>query len=176
MFEVRSVTNPTAMAASLRQPIQQADNRLPLFGVKTLSEQIDESLVQELLVASLSSLFGLVALFLACVSLYGVKASLVARRTHEIGIRIALGARRVQVIGLVLGRGLTLTLIGIGAGTLAALGLTRLMGSLLYEVKPTDSVTFVVTMIILAAVAALACYIPARRAAKVDPMMTLRHE
>jgi putative ABC transport system permease protein len=175
-FEVRSATNPTVLTASVRQLIQQADNRLPIFGVRTLSEQLDESLVQERLVASLSSLFGLVALFLACVGLYGVMASLVARRTHEIGIRIALGARRVQVIGLVLKRGMTLALIGIGAGTLAALGLTRLMAGLLFGVKPTDSPTFVVTMIILAAVAALACYIPARRAASTDPMVALRRE
>ncbi len=175
-FEVRSAANPTALAASVRQLIQQADNRLPLFGVKTLSEQIDESLVQERLVASLSSLFGLVALFLACVGLYGVMASLVARRTREIGIRMALGAERLQVLGIVLGRGVALALIGVVVGIVAAMGATRLMATLLFDVKPTDALTVLAASLSLIAVAAFACYIPARRATKVDPMVALRYE
>jgi predicted permease len=175
-FEVRSATNPTVLAASVRQLIQQADNRLPLFGVKTLSEQIDESLVQERLVASLSSLFGLVAPFLACVGLYGVMASLVARRTHEIGVRMALGAERPQVLEMVLGRGMVLALIGIVIGIVVAMGATRLMATLLFDVKPTDAFTFLTASVSLIAVAAFACYIPARRAARLDPMVALRYE
>ncbi|HEY6273848.1 MAG TPA: ADOP family duplicated permease [Terriglobales bacterium] len=175
-FEVRSATNPTVLVASVRQLIQQADNRLPLFGVKTLSEQIDESLVQERLVASLSSLFGLVALFLACVGLYGVMASLVARRTHEIGIRMALGAEWLQVLEIVMGRGMALALIGVVLGIVAAMGATRLMATLLFDVKPTDLLTFLAASLSLIAVAAFACYIPARRATKVDPMVALRYQ
>jgi ABC-type antimicrobial peptide transport system permease subunit len=175
-FEVRSATNPTVLVASVRQLIQQSDNRVPLFAVKTLSEQVDESLVQERLVASLSSLFGLVALFLACVGLYGVMASLVARRTHEIGIRMALGAEWLQVLGIVLGRGMALALIGVVVGIVAAMGATRLMATLLFDVRPTDALTFLAASLSLIAVAAFACYIPAHRATKVDPMVALRYE
>src|SRR5437879_2129983 len=137
-FEVRSSTNPTALAASIREMIQQADSRLPLFGVKTLSEQIDETLVQERIVALLSSLFGMVALFLACVGLYGVMSSLVLQRTHEIGIRMALGAERLRVLRLVLGRGMAIALIGVITGMAGAVGVMRFMGTLLFGVKPTD--------------------------------------
>lgn len=175
-FEVHSATNPTALTASLRHLVQQSDNRLPLFAVKTLSEQVDESLVQERLVASLSSLFGLVAVFLACVGLYGVMASLVGRRTQEIGVRMALGAERRQVLRMVLGRGMALALIGVVGGIIAALGATRLMATLLFDVKPTDVLTFLAASLSFIAVAALACYIPARRATKVNPVVALRYE
>jgi predicted permease len=175
-FEVRSNTNPTTLAASIRQMIQQADSRLPLFGVKTLDEQIDESLVQERTVAFLSSLFGLVALFLACVGLYGVMASLVVQRTHEIGIRMALGAERFRVLRLVLGRGMAIALIGVLAGIAAAAAITRFMGTLLFGVKPIDGQTILSASLAMMGVAILACYIPARRATRVDPMVALRHE
>jgi predicted permease len=175
-FEVRTASNPGPLAVSVQRLIRKADSRVPLFDVKTLGEQVSDSLVQERLVASLSSLFGCVALFLACVGLYGLITYSVTRRTHEIGIRMALGAQRIQVLGLVLGRGMILVLTGIGLGSVAALGLTRLMASLLYGVKPTDRLTFVTASLVLVAVALLASYIPARRAAKVDPMIALRHE
>lgn len=175
-FEVRTASNPGILAASVGRLIRQTDSRVPLFDVKTLTEQVNESLVQERAVASLSSLFGALALFLTCVGLYGLIAYSVTRRTHEIGIRMALGAQRRQVFGLVLSRGMILTFIGIGVGSVAALGLTRLMASLLYGVKPTDPLTFIVVSLILVAVALLACYIPARRATKVDPIVALRNE
>ena len=175
-FEVRSSANPTALTASIREMIRQADSRLPLFGVKTLSGQIDETLVQERIVALLSSLFGLVALFLACVGLYGVLSSLVAQRTHEIGIRMALGAERFRVLTLVLGRGMVIALIGVVVGMVAALGVTRLMATLLFGVKPTDVQTMFLASLALVGVATFACYIPARRAVGVDPMVALRYE
>jgi len=175
-FEVRSSTNPTALAVSIREMIQQADSRLPLFGVKTLSEQIDETLVQERIVALLSSLFGMVALFLACVGLYGVMSILVVQRTHEIGIRMALGAERFRVLRLVLGRGMAIALIGVVAGMAGAVGVTRFMATLLFGVKPTDVQTMLFASLAFIGVATFACYIPARRAMSVDPMVALRHE
>src|SRR6267378_3918908 len=175
-FEVRSSTNPTALAVSIREMIQQADSRLPLFGVKTLSEQIDETLVQERIVALLSSLFGMVALFLACVGLYGVMSILVVQRTHEIGIRMALGAERFRVLRLVLGRGMAIALIGVVAGMAGAVGVTRFMATLLFGVKPTDVQTMLFASLAFIGVATFACYIPARRAMGVDPMVALRHE
>ena len=174
-FEVRC-TNPTALAASIREMIQQADSRLPLFGVKTLNERIDETLVQERIVAWLSSLFGLVALFLACVGLYGVMSSLVVQRTHEIGIRMALGAERFRVLRLILGRGMAMALIGVVAGITGATAVTQFMATLLFGVRPIDSPTILSASLASIGVAALACYIPARRAASADPMVALRHE
>ena len=175
-FEVRTASNPSLLAASVRRLIKQADGRVPLFGVKTLTEQVNESLVQERLVASLSSLFGFIAVFLTCVGLYGLISYSVTRRTHEIGIRMALGAQRFQVLGLVLSQGMILAVIGVCLGTVAAFGLTRLMASLLYAVKPTDPVTFIAAALTLTGVAAFACLIPARRAMKTDPMVALRYE
>jgi ABC-type antimicrobial peptide transport system permease subunit len=175
-FEVRTVGNPAFVVSSVRQLIQQTDSQVPLFGVRTLSEQVEESLIQEHLLVSLSSLFGLAALFLACVGLYGVMASLVARRTHEIGIRMALGAERLQVLRLVLRRGMTIALIGVVVGIAAAVGVTRLMATLLFAVRPTDAITLLSASLGLLVVAALACYVPARRATKVDPMVALRYE
>jgi predicted permease len=175
-FEVRSSINPTALTASVREMIQQADSRLPLFGVKTLNEQIDETLVQERVVAWFSSLFGLVALFLACVGLYGVMSSLVVQRTHEIGIRMALGAERLRVLRLVLGRGIAIALMGVFAGVAGAFGATRFMATLLFGVKPTDVQTMLFASLALVGVATFASYIPARRAMGVDPMVALRYE
>jgi ABC-type antimicrobial peptide transport system permease subunit len=131
---------------------------------------------QELMVARLSSVFGGLALLLACIGLYDLLAYEVARRTSEIGIRMALGAGQNDVLKQVLGRGLRLTLVGVVFGILGALALTRFLSSLLYGVKPTDPFTLIVAALVMWGVAGLASYIPARRATKVDPLVALRHE
>ena len=128
------------------------------------------------MIARLASFFGLLALLLACVGLYGLLSYEVARRTREIGIRMALGAERRDVTRLIVVRGINLTLVGLGTGVASGLLLTRLVSSLLYDLKPTDPLTFVSAAVILAAVAFVASYIPAHRATKVDPMVALRYE
>jgi predicted permease len=175
-FEVRTASDPESLINSARRVVEEADSRLPVFDVKTLDEQLDETLVQERLVASLSTLFGLLALSLTCVGLYGLIAYSVGRRTHEFGVRMALGAERGDVLRLVLAEGIRLALAGVALGVAAALVVTRFASSLLFGVKPTDPLTFAVAPLVLTAVALLACFIPARRATKVDPMVALRHE
>jgi predicted permease len=173
---VRTVGNPTGMIAAVRHAVQAVDPKLPIVRVTTLAALVDASLVQDRLVATLSSFFGLLALLLACVGLYGVMSYTVSRRTTEIGIRVALGARPRDVLKLVIRQGMVLTLIGVAIGLAAASALTRLMSSLLYGVSATDPVTFVGASVMFATVALLASYIPARRATKVDPMVALRYE
>jgi ABC-type antimicrobial peptide transport system permease subunit len=159
--------------------VREVDANLPVNGVKTQIEQADETLVLERLFAKLLSLFGLLAQTLAAVGLYGVLAWSVARRTHEIGIRMALGAARADVLRMVLRQGMTLTLAGVGLGLLGGYALTRYMESLtgmLYGVEPADPLTFALIALLLTLVAFLARYVPARRATKVDPMVALRYE
>ena len=175
-FELRTAANPEALAATVRNIVSHVDNNLPLTGVMTQTEQIDVLLSQERMIAQLSSFFGLLALLLACIGLYGLLAYEVARRTREIGIRVALGAQRGDVLKLMVGQGIALTIVGAMAGVGAAIGVTRFMASMLYGVDATDPVTFAVVAIVLLGVALLACWIPARRAMKVDPMVALRYE
>ena len=175
-FELRTASNPAALIPAVRDAANRLDNNLPLFDVHTQSEKIGELVAQERIIARLSSFFGVLALLLACVGLYGLLAYEVARRTREIGIRMALGAERNDVLKLVLGQGLRLTLIGVVAGIIVALALTRFLSSLLYGVKSTDPLTLIVAALVMSGVAALASYIPARRATRVDPLVALRHE
>jgi predicted permease len=175
-IELRTVGDPSGAAAEVRRTIQDVDSTLPIVSVQTLRLQVRDRLDEERLVARLSALFGLLGLALAAVGLYGVVAYWVTQRTREIGIRIALGARRGNVLRLVLGRGLVLTLAGMGFGLVAALCLTRMIASSLYGVKATDPITFAAVSLIVILVALLACYVPARRATKVDPMAALRYE
>jgi predicted permease len=175
-FEVSFSGEPGAIASSVRQAIKDVNRNLPIAEVAMFSEQVDRSLVQQKLIARLSSIFGLLALLLAAIGIYGVISYSVAQRTREIGIRMALGAERRNVLKMVLGQGAKLALIGVLAGLGAAWALTRWVESLLFRVSPTDRLTFVMIALLLVMVALLACYIPARRATKVDPMVALRCE
>ena len=175
-FQVRTAADPFDVVASIRREVQSLEPNLPVFGIKTLDQQVDESLGQERLVTTLASLFGVLALLLACAGLYGVLSYSVSRRTRELGVRMALGANRRDVLALVLRQGMTLALVGIALGLAGAFVVTRYLESLLFEVKATDPLTFGVTALVLATVALVACYMPARRATKVDPLVALRSE
>jgi predicted permease len=175
-FEVRYSGDPQAVAPAVRRAMSEVTRNLPIGNVQTLADQVDASITVRRLVAELSAFFGLLAVFLACIGIYGLTSYAVSRRTNEIGIRMALGAEKSDVLRMVVGQGLRLALIGAGIGIVGALALTRFLASLLYGVTPTDPLTFVAVSLILIAVALVACYIPARRAAKVDPMVALRYE
>ena len=173
---VRFSGPPSGIVPQIRQTIKAVNRDLPVDEVIPLSDLINRSLTQQALVARLASFFGLLALLLACVGLYGVMSYGVARRTNEIGIRMALGARNYSVLWLVLREALLLVAIGLVVGVLASLALTKTAESLLYELKPNDPLTIVLATFLLATVAAVAGYLPARRAARVDPMTALREE
>jgi predicted permease len=175
-FEIRTAVDPRALIPTVRQVLAELDSNVVLLNAKTQIEQIDQGLYQERLLANLSSLFAALALALACIGLYGLLSYEVTRRTHEIGVRMALGAEQSNVLRLVVGKGIALAMFGITAGIAAALGVTRYLEAMLYGVKPIDPVTFICVATLLLAVAVAACYIPARRAARVDPMVALRYE
>jgi len=172
----RTAGSPTALAAALRAEVHRLDRNLPVFDVKTMNEHIGEALSQERMIATLLGIFGLLALLLAAVGIYGVMSYSVTQRRREIGVRMALGAESSDILKLVVGRGLILTLSGVGIGLGAALALTRLATGLLFGVSATDPLTFVVISALLTGVALAASFIPARRATKVDPMVALRYE
>jgi predicted permease len=173
---VRYSGAPSAVIPQIRQAINQVNTNLPVDEVLQLSEQVGRSLVQQKLVARLASFFGLLALLLACVGLYGTLAYAVARRTNEIGIRMALGAQRRNVLWLVMRGALALVGGGVAIGLLASLFVTKLAESLLFGLKPNDPLTLAAATVLLLAVATLAGYLPARRAARVDPLVALRDE
>ncbi len=156
--------------------MSELDKDLPLLSLKTEAEQIERSLFQERLIARLSSFFGGLSLLLACIGLYGLLSYEVARRTREIGVRMALGARPSDVLRFIVGQGIALSAAGAVLGILGALGVTRYLASLLYGVRPFDPLTFLSVALLLGFVALAACYIPARRASRVDPMVALRYE
>src|SRR5262249_51964695 len=156
--------------------IGQLDPNLPIFNVMTMQEHMRLSLFPMYLGVTIVCSFGLLALFLAAIGIYGVMAYMVSQRTREIGIRLALGAKASDVLRLVIGHGIAVTLIGIGIGLSGAFTLTRFMASLLIGVSVTDALTYVGVVLLLMFVALLACWIPARRATKVDPLVMLRSE
>jgi predicted permease len=176
VLAVHTVGKPSDVAAAIRQEVKSVDPSLPVTNVATLAEQVDESLRPERLIAKLSGLFGLLGLLLAAVGLYGTMSYTVARRTNEIGIRMALGAQRGDVLWSVLKESLQLVMIGVVIGLPAALSATRLISSQLFGLTPNDPGTIAMATLLLVAVAAIAGYLPARKASRVDPMVALRYE
>jgi predicted permease len=181
-FELRATGDPRALIAAVRQAVREVDETLPIRSVKTQVEQADETLQMERLFAKLVTLFGLLAQQLASIGLFGVLAYAVSQRTREIGIRMALGASKTDVMKMVIRQGITLAVIGVALGLGGAYLLTKYLESrmnlsrMLYGVKPNDPLTYGVMALMLTAVALIACYLPARRATKVDPMIALRCE
>lgn len=175
-IHVRTIADPTPLAPQVRQMINQIDDKLPIFDVTTLNEQLNEKLNQDRLIAQLVSFFGALALVLACIGLYGVMAHGVARRTNEIGIRMALGARGGNIAWMILRETLYLVLAGLIIGVPAALLGARLISAQLFGMSPTDPLTLVGAAVVLAVVALLAGYLPARRASRVNPLNALRYE
>ncbi len=173
---VRVSGDPGAAVGTIRQSVAQVDNTLPLSTFVSMSDRISESVAEPRFRTLLLGIFAGLALILAAAGIYGVMSYSVAQRTREIGIRVAMGAGRVDILSLVLGHSLKLTFVGIAIGLGASWGLTRLLASALYNVAPHDFLTLASVSILLAAVALFASYIPARRAMRVDPLVALRYE
>ena len=175
-FVVRTANDSMALESAVRNVIRESDPSLPVYNLWSMDELVSKSMVQPRFLALLLATFSGIALFLAAIGIYGVMAYSVAQRTQEIGVRMALGARPLHVLRLIFGQSLGMLLIGIVIGLAGAFALTRLMSTLLFEVTATDPLTYVSVIGLLTFVALLACYIPARRAAKVDPLIALRYE
>jgi ABC-type antimicrobial peptide transport system permease subunit len=176
VFELRTAALPTAAVGAVREAVRQIDPNLPVTNVSTQLEQIDERFAQERLFAQAYALFGALALVLASIGLFGLMSYSVSRRTNEIGIRMALGARRADVLRLVMRESMSLVAIGVVAGIVIAAVGSRLVATLLFEVPATDLATMSAAIGVMALVAAFAGYLPARRASRVDPMVALRYE
>ena len=173
---IRTTRDPAGLTSTITQEIQSLDPEMPVFDVSTMDQRLHDSLARRRFSMFLLGVFAVIASFLAAIGIYGVMAYSVNERTHEIGIRLALGAQPANVLRLVIRQALALTSLGIAIGLTGAFALTRVMSSLLYGVSATDGFTFVITPLVLGMVALLASYIPARRAARVDPMIALRCE
>jgi ABC-type antimicrobial peptide transport system permease subunit len=176
MNEVRVSGNAAAVATAIRAAVKETAPLMDTPEIQSIDELVGQTLTTERMLTQLASFFGLLALLLTSIGLYGVMSYNVAGKTNEIGIRLALGAQTGDVLRLILRQGMLLTAVGVAIGLAGALVLTRLMTTLLFGVTPTDAVTFTVVSLALIAVALLACYIPARRATKVDPLVALRYE
>ncbi len=172
----RTTNEPMLLEHAVRNAFAAVDAGSPVYHVKPLEAYVSGKLADRTFALALLALFGTLSLALAAVGIYGVVSYAVTQRTREVGIRMALGARRGEVLRRLVGEGLLLTLAGLGVGWVAALALARVMASMLYGVTPSDPATFLTVSVLLAGVAFLASYIPARRATKVDPMVALRYE
>jgi putative ABC transport system permease protein len=175
-FLARTTGDPMALGGAIRRAVRAVDANQPVYDLRSMRQLVWASMGPQRFSLTLLGVFAAIALVLASVGLYGVMSYGVAQRRHEFGIRMALGARKHDVLGLVLRQGMTLALLGVGTGIAVALVLTRFLSSLLYGVKATDPLTLIAVSLILTGVALLASYIPARRAMKVDPMVALRYE
>jgi ABC-type antimicrobial peptide transport system permease subunit len=176
VFELRTATNPTSMVPAVRNIVRHANEDLALSEISTQIEAIDRQLSSERITAQLSTFFGLLALVLACLGLYGLLSYEVTRRTREIGIRMAVGAQSHNVVRLVLTKAVGLIVAGAIGGIAVAFAVSRLLASFLFGVKAGDPITLLSVSVLLAVVALAACYIPARQATKVDPLVALRYE
>ncbi|MGH9571372.1 MAG: FtsX-like permease family protein, partial [Candidatus Angelobacter sp.] len=175
-FSIRASSDPKQLIPAIRDVVNRRDSNLALFRIATESEQIERQVFVEHMVAQLSTFFAVLALVLACAGIYGLLSYEVTRRTREIGIRMAIGAQQNNVIAMIVKHGLALALVGAAIGIVASVGATRLLGSLLYGVHAGDPTTLVIVGILLLLVALVACYLPARRATRVDPLVALRYE
>jgi predicted permease len=173
---VRTSSDPAALSGAVVREIHAVDPAVAVYGIRTMQDRLYESLARQRFASTLLSAFAAFALLLAAVGIYGVMSYLVTQSTHDIGLRVALGAQPGNIVGLVVRQGMELAAIGILAGLAGAAALTRLMASLLFGVSATDAVTFGAVAVLLAAVAFAATVIPARRATRVDPMVALREE
>jgi predicted permease len=173
---LRTQGDPTTVMNSVRQAVAEIDSRELVYNVQTMNQIVSNSFAARRLSMLLLAVFASLALVLACVGIYGVISYLVGQRTHEIGVRVALGAQQSDVLKLVLGHGAKMALLGVAVGLLAALALTRLMSNQLFGVSPHDPLTFAAVATLLMLVALAACYLPARRATRVDPIIALRHD
>ncbi|MGH9939628.1 MAG: FtsX-like permease family protein, partial [Blastocatellia bacterium] len=173
---IRTAAEPTAITPAVRGEVMALDPTLPISGLKTMEQIVYERSTPKRIMTAMMGVFAVFALLMAGAGLYAVMAYAVSRRTHEIGVRLALGARPRDILRMITGQGLKLTLAGLAFGLVGAFALTRLMKGLLFGVSPADPFTFALIATLLAAVALLACYLPARRAARVDPLIALRHE
>jgi predicted permease len=175
-FEVRYVGNPQTIIGEVRRAIGEVDRSLPVAYQSTLAQRVEQSIASQTLIAQLSSFFGVLAVFLACVGIYGVMSYAVTRRTNEIGVRMALGAGPLKVVWMVMRESLILVAIGLVIGLPISLASERLVRKLLFGLGPTDPLSLVGAAIVLVALALLAGYLPARKASRVDPMVALRYE
>jgi putative ABC transport system permease protein len=173
---VRTTSNPLGAVASVKNQIQTIDKNLPLDDAETMQQLLSESTSGRRFNTLLLSLFAMLAVVLAMVGIYGVMSYSVTQRTHEIGIRMAVGAQRSDVFRIVIGQGMFLALIGVGLGLVGAFALTRLMTTMLFGVEPTDPLTFISLAVLLIGVGLVACYVPGRRATRIDPLVALRDE
>ena len=173
---VRTQNDPLSIVGAVRQEVKAMDPDQPISAVKRMSDWVDSSVSSQRYSTTLLATFAALAMILAATGIYGVMSYTVAQRTHEIGVRMALGARRRDVLKLVVRHGMLLTLVGVLVGVAGALGLTRVMASLLFGVTAKDPLTFVAVAGLLSAVAFIACFVPALRATKVDPLVALRYE
>jgi putative ABC transport system permease protein len=173
---VKTSVDPLSLIGAIKREIRVIDKDQPIAQVQTLADKLSESIAPQEFTLLLLGIFALIALLLACAGIFGVMSYTVTQRTHEIGVRMALGAQRFDVLKLVIREGMTVVLIGVVLGFGGAFATTRLMTSLLFEVTAKDPITFAMVTVVLAIVALIACYLPARRATKVDPLVALRYE
>jgi predicted permease len=173
---LRTAADPGSLGESVRREVQGLDSSIPVFGVRTMDFVLASYLAERRFALNLIAVFAMVALLLASIGIYGVMAYTFSRRTNEIGIRIAMGAQRTDILRIAFAEGALLVVFGVMAGLLGSLALTRFLRSMLFDVKPSDPATFAAIAALLAAVTLFACFIPARRATRVDPLIALRHE